>query len=242
MRRLLRVAALGAITLAAAFAVYLALLAFPYPLFGYEATYQNISVYSDRPISAALPSVLSIAEDRLHKSPLNDPAMHHRVFICNDNWRFALLTNIDRNVGGLNHTWLNHNIVLRGANIDHNRLIGPRGNEVPGERTLSYYFAHEITHSLEVTYLGRYAYIMLPQWKKEGYADYIGKDGDFNFRAQLADFQHDAPEMDPHGSGLYRRYNLLVSYVMDIKGVSAQAMLTESFDQAALERELRAMK
>ena len=48
--------------------------------------------------------------------------------------------------------------------------------------------------------------------------------------------------MNPHGSGLYRRYNLLVSYVMDIKGVSAQAMLTEPFDQAALERELRAMK
>ena len=48
--------------------------------------------------------------------------------------------------------------------------------------------------------------------------------------------------MDSHGSGLYRRYNLLVSYVMDIKGVSVQAMLKESLDQAALERELRAMK
>ena len=149
MRRL-RIAKLAAIALAAMFAAYIALLMFPYPLFGYETTYQNISVYSDRPISAALPSVLSIAEDRLRKSPLNDPAMHHRVFICNDNWRFALFTNTDRYVGGLNHTWLNHNIFLRGANIDHNRLIGPRGNEVPAERTLSYYFAHEITHSLEV--------------------------------------------------------------------------------------------
>ncbi len=171
MRRLVRIAKLGAIALVAMFAAYIALLMFPYPLFGYETSYQNINVYSDRPISAALPSVLSIAEDRLRKSPLDDPAMRHRVFICNDDWRFVLFANLDRNVGGLNHTWLNHNIFLRRANIEHNRLIGPRGNEVPGERTLAYYFAHEITHSLEVAYLGRYAYIMLPQWKKEGYAD-----------------------------------------------------------------------
>jgi hypothetical protein len=45
--------------------------------------------------------------------------------------------------------------------------------------------------------------------------------------------------MDPARSGLYIRYQLLVNYVMNQKRVSAQALLTEHFDQQRLEREVR---
>jgi hypothetical protein len=221
--------------------IYVALLAFPYPMFSYAASYRNITVYSDRPIPAAINPVLHTVENRLDKSPLNDPSLRHRVFICNSNRLFALFANSDYRVGGKNYVWLSRNIFLRQAHIDHDRLVGPSGNEVPGERTLAYFVAHEITHSLEVNYLGRSAYFKLPAWKREGYADLVAKDGDFDFPQKLAAFQRGDREMDPARSGLYLRYQLLVTYVMDKKQVSAQTLLAQPFDQEALERELHAI-
>ena len=217
------------------------LLAFPYPMFSYEAHYRNIAIYSDRPISAAINPILQTVEDRLEKSPLNDPLLHHRVFICNNNRLFAFFTSSDYRVGGENYAWLNRNIFLRESHIDHNRLVGPSGNEVPGERTLAYFLAHEITHSLEANYLGRYGYFRLPAWKREGYADFVAKGGAFDFPSQLAAFQRGDPEMDPARSGLYLRYHLMVSYLMDQKRVSARTLLTRRFEQQALERDLRAI-
>ena len=65
-------------------ALYLVLMAFPYPFFSHEARYQNIAVFSDQSISeAALRPVLSDVQWRLRKSSLNDPRLQHTVFICN---------------------------------------------------------------------------------------------------------------------------------------------------------------
>ena len=216
-------------------------LAFPYPMFSYEASYRNMTVYSDRPIPVAIEPVLQSVENRLEKSPINDPSLQHRVFICNSNRLFALFANSEYRVGGKNYTWLNRNIFLRRSHIGRNRLVSPSGNEVPGERTLAYFVAHEITHSLEVNYLGRYSYFKLPAWKREGYADFVAKGGDFDSPKELAAFQRDDREMDPVRSGLYLRYQLLVTYVMDQKRISAQVLLTQRFDRATLESELRAM-
>jgi len=228
----------GALALLAA--AYLGLLAFPYPLFSYQASFQNIAVYSDQPIPGAIGPVLRTVEDRLSRSALNDPALQHRVFLCNSNRLFAFFTNFNHRAGGVNYAWLNRNIFLRRSNIDNDRLVGPSGKEVPGERTLDYFVGHEITHSLEVNTVGRYRYLRLPAWKREGYADYIGKGAHFNFADQVAAFRRGAWEMDPARSGLYLRYQLLVTYVMDQKGASAQTLLTQPFDESALENELRA--
>jgi hypothetical protein len=43
----------------------------------------------------------------------------------------------------------------------------PSGNEVPGERTLGYFIAHEVTHTLIADRLGVIAYWRLPVWKEK---------------------------------------------------------------------------
>ena len=45
-------------TLLALAAVYLLILAAPYPLFAYHASYGNITVYSDRPIPSQITPIL----------------------------------------------------------------------------------------------------------------------------------------------------------------------------------------
>ncbi len=217
---------------------YITLLVFPYPLFSYQAQYENIRVYSDRPLSAALPALLGDVQKRLTESPLNDTTLQHRIFLCNDDRRFAFFVNTDYRVGGLNYTWLNRNIFLRRSDIDRNRLISRSGKEVPGERTLGYFLTHEITHSLEVNALGRFTYARLPVWKREGYADYVAKARDFHFEEELAAFRRGDPEMDPARSGLYLRHELLVYYLIQSKGLSLRTILNQSFSEADLKQEL----
>jgi hypothetical protein len=226
---------------AVACALYVALMAVPYPLFGYEAHFQNFSVYSDQAIPPAITSVLGSVQERLGKSPLNDPMLEHRIFICNANWRFVLFTNTNYRVGGENKTWLNQNIFLRHSDIKKNRLISPSDFEVPAERTLAYFITHEIVHTLEVHLLGRYEYIRLAAWKREGYADYVARDSNFVFPDRLAAFQQRAFEMDPDRSGLYQRYQLFVTFLLDRQHLAPEQMLRGSFAEAAIDQTLRAM-
>lgn len=224
-----------------ALALYVAVIAFPYPFFRHEVHLENIAVYSDQSISPSLLSILNDVQERLRKSPLNDPTLQHRLFICNEGWLFTFLANTDYRAGGVNKAWLNQNIFLRRSDIEKNRVIGPSGKEVPGERTLAYFITHEIAHSLEVHLLGRYAYIRLPAWKREGYADYLARDSEFVFAERLAALQNNAPEMDPRGSGLYLRYELFVAYLLDVARLPPAEMLTDSFAETALEHTLRAI-
>jgi hypothetical protein len=219
--------------------VYLALIAFPGPLFSYQARLENITIFSDAPIPPAVDDVLRDARQRLRKSPLNDPTLQHRIFICNRNWRFALFANTDYGAGGVTKAWLNRNIFLRRSDFERNRLIGPSGRETPGERTLAYFVAHEITHALEVYRLGRVPYLRLPAWKREGYADYVARDSDGLLCDRLAAFRRGAVEMDPKLSGLYLRYLLFVSYLLDRERVPAEVMLRRNDDEAKLESVLR---
>ena len=209
------------------FVLYPILLAFPYPFFRYHARAENIAVFSDESISPALFPILHDVERRLQRSPLNDASLHHRVFICNETWRFVLLANTDSHAGGVNKAWLNQSIFLRRANIPGDRLLGPSGKEVAGDRTLAYFITHEIVHSLEERHLGRYGYLRLPAWKREGYADYVARDSGFVFAERLAAFERNAFEMNPARSGLYLRYQLFVTYLLDEKRLTPQQMLTD---------------
>jgi hypothetical protein len=231
----------GSLALLLTLALYVALIAFPYPFFSHEVHLENIAVYSDQSISPALLSILNNVQERLRRSPLNDPTLQHRLFICNKGWLFTLLANTDYRAGGVNKAWLNQNIFLRRSDIEKNRLIAPSGREVSGERTLAYFITHEIAHSLEVHLLGRYAYVRLPAWKREGYADYVARDSEFVFPERLAAFQNNAPEMDPRGSALYLRYELFVAYLLDVAHLTPEEMLTDSFAETALEHTLKAI-
>lgn len=229
---------IGVTGVVAAVAGYLVLLAVPYPFFSWRATHGNITVYSDRPIADAIGPLLAAAESRIQKAEIHDPRLVHRIFICNDSARFLLFASYQYRVGGVNYSFLNHNVFLRAADIEHNRLIGPTGQAVPGERTLVYFLAHEMTHSLESNYLGRIAYAQLPQWKREGYADMIGRGGEFDYAAQLAAFRRGDTAMDYGRSGLYLRFQLMCEYVMKARGWSASELLRNKVDERDIEAEL----
>ena len=236
------IAALG---LGVVFILYLALLCHPGLFFSHAFTRGGITVYSDEPIPTdAAGRILEEVERRLARSPLAEPQRLRdmRIYICNRRWRFVLFANYRHRVAGLAYAPLTDNVFLRAARFDANRLIGPSGREVPGERTLAYYLAHELMHVLVARELGIVEHWRLPAWKNEGYADLIAKGGDFHFERVRDQFRKGDRELDPKRSGLYLRYHLLVAYLLQHRGMGVRDLLKGEFDSARLEREILAIE
>src|SRR5262249_17461871 len=220
--------------------LYWALLCFPQPFFHFSVQADHLAIYSDQPFSAdAGKQILDLVGAKLAASPLYSAGQHHTAYICNAGWRQRLFFNRTYGVGGVNQYPLTTNVFLRDAKIEENRLISPSGNQVPGDRTLDYFIAHEITHTLTVKAIGWFRYYRLPQWVREGYADYVAKGGAFDFESARNAFLAGAPEMDWQRSGLYLPYNLLVAYLLDKQQWTVQRLLESPPDQRAVEAQLR---
>lgn len=223
------------------FLLYWVLLCFPQPFFRSSVSANNLALYSDQPFSPEEgKKVLETVEAKLAASPLYSAGQHHSVFICNSRWRQRLFFNRNYGVGGVNQYPLTSNVFLRDAAIEENRLIGPFGNQVPGDRTLDYFIAHEITHTLTVQAVGWLDYYRLPEWVREGYADYVAKGDAFNYEEARRAFLAEAPEMDRWKSGLYVRYHLLVAHLLDKQHWSVQRLLEGCPEQKAVEDAVRA--
>lgn len=215
----------------------------PHPLFSASASANNLTLYSDRTFEAAAGRhVLELAEAKLAQSPLYSPEQKYEVFVCNAAWRQRLFFLHNYGVAGVNHYPFTTNVFMRNSIIEENGLIGPSGNRAAGERTLDFFIAHEITHTLTGQAIGIMAYLALPQWKREGYADYVARKSVFNYDEAKRAFLANDPKMDWAKSGLYLRFNLLVAHLLDKKHWSVQQMLTTPIEQTSVEEMIRAEK
>jgi len=236
-RRIRRVG-FGLMGLAAAYA---ALLLHPNPLFASTAAEGGVLLHARRPLPTEAQGILAEARMRVARSPFFDPAATYDLFLCDDSRLFAAFTLWDRGAGAVSQWTLTGNIFLRPAHVESNRLLNSAGNEVPGERTLAYFMAHEVTHTMVARRVGRVGYARLNRWQVEGYADYVGKGGAFDFPRHLAAFQAAERPLDPGRSGLYLRYQLLVQHLLEHKGMTPESLLAQPIDAEPIERELRSL-
>jgi hypothetical protein len=227
-----------AVAVTAAAVVYGVIVAWPQMLFAYQIRAGSVVLHARAPIGAEALPIAAEAQRRVSRSPFYAPGDTYDVFLCDTPALFALFAPINHNVGGIADVYLTRHIFLRPSRLDRNRLIGPSGAEAAGDRTLTYFIAHEITHIMTARRLGRRGYFTLETWQREGYADYIGKGGAFDFAAVLRDFKARATDLDPAQSGLYLRYHLLVAHVLDGLGLTAEAFMSTSMPAAPIEAEL----
>lgn len=100
------------------------------------------------------------------------------VFICEPPWLFALFARHNYRAGGVAEAFTGQHVFLRESDMERDRLIGPGGQPFAADRPLSYFIAHEVMHIANARALGRLAYLRLPQWVNDGYADYVARDID----------------------------------------------------------------
>lgn len=221
---------------------YLALLICPSILFAHKIDYNNCTIYSDNKIDDSIKFVIDDAVKRVSKSDLYDSKIHFNIFICNKLWRFGIFTQGNEYAGAVTHYHLTGNIFFRPSDIPNNKIIPPASWSTAkhpfgfSDRPLSYYFAHEMTHKLEANYTGAFDFSQ-PTWLTEGYADYIGKAGNFDFNENLKLLNDKAPELDPK-NGLYRYYHLKVAYLLDKKGLTIKEVYNNTPDEATLNSEI----
>ena len=236
-----RLAFRAALVAGLAVAGYGALLLHPQPLFAFSARDAAIVLHAREPLPAEVQGVLADVRRRVEASPFYDSHATYEAFLCDDTRTFTAFTLWNRGAGAVSQWDLTGNIFLRPSHVEGNRLVGRSGNETPGERTLSYFIAHEVTHTMLARRIGRLRYARLQRWQVEGYADYVGKAGAFDFERTLAAFRAGTSELDPKRSGLYLRYHLLVAYLLDREGMTPEALLAAPIEKAEVEARLRGL-
>ena len=217
---------------------YAVLLTRPQIVFAYEVRAQNVVLHARSPLPDRAAAIAAAAQRRVSRSPFYVPTDTYDLYLCDTPALFAFFARWNYNAGGVADVYLTRNIWLRPSRVERDRLVGPSGAEASGDRTLTYFIAHEITHIMTARRLGRRGYYQLETWQQEGYADYVGKDGAFDFPAVQRDFQAGSPALDPRRSGLYLRYHLLVAELIDHRGMTAEALLSHAIDAAPIERAL----
>jgi hypothetical protein len=228
------------LTLTAVAVVYGVLIRFPQVVFAYSTQSDNVVLHARSPLPSEAAAIAAEAGRRIKRSPLYAAETTYDVFLCDTPALFAFFAPINRSVGGIADVYLSRHVFLRPSRIERDRLVGPSGREASGDRTLTYFIAHEITHIMTVRRLGPLGYMHLEAWQREGYADYVGKGGAFDFAATLRDFNAGADALDPKRSGLYLRYHLLVAHLLDQKGMTVDALLSAGMPAAPIEAALAA--
>lgn len=155
---------------------YAAVLAAPQALaFPFTATVGKYRVYSERPIdAAALTMVLVKADARLATSPINQPPLAHSIFLTDGGWRWRVLATGAEGGFALSRGYSDA-IIVNSSDIAGDRVTN--GAAIGGTRPLSQVIAHEATHGLLRRRYGVLIDFTAPQWKREGYCDYVAGGG-----------------------------------------------------------------
>jgi hypothetical protein len=209
-------------------------LAYPEPFFAYHTVRGALSLYSDRPFDTGKgQALLARVAARLKSSPL-EQGEANAIFIANADWRQRLFMNTGYGVGGVNFYPITRNVFLRDARIERDELTRPDGTPAEAPRSLTYFAAHEIGHSLTGARLGaRHLWNWrLPQWVREGYADYVGLGGNVDVDALYARYRLHDPKMDYAKSGHYALFRLLAAYFLTREHWSVDRLLNCGLSQA----------
>ena len=230
------------LALAGVVVAWVALAIHPQPLFAYSAQRANVVLHARVPLPSQAGLLLDDVVRRVERSPLYDAGRTHHVFLCDTPAVFALFALWDRRVGGIAQVHLGGNVFIRPANVERDRLIGRSGRETPGDRTLAYFIAHEVTHAMTADRIGRWRYIHLAAFQQEGYADHVAfaRPGPFDFARGRELLERDAPEMNPRRSGLYLRHEMTAAYLLQRRGMTVDELLAGPIDPAPVLAALRA--
>ncbi len=208
------------------FSGYWSILEFPSFLYSHKYINNNLVIYSDKKLPENIKLITDKVLLRLKKSELYNSETLYKVHIPTEYWRWGIVSVPIRyqHVGAFCIGY-NHNVFFRPSIISENRIIPPSGKLADAqERDLVYFITHELGHAMIYDRVGVIAnFTDLPQWLQEGYPDYIAKEY-FDFEDNLQQFRNDEWRLTEE-SGLYVRYHLFVSLLIDKKGYTLEELL-----------------
>ena len=210
---------LGAViglTLAIAGILYTpAVLAFPH-----VERFGNTTVYSEAPIPDVMEERLRRADTLIAASPLAAPGLRRTLVLTDGGWRWQVLAAGNWNAIALRRPFSSV-LLFNRSDVAADRIRN--GAPLGGERTLSGTIAHESVHLLTARRYGEIRLARMPQWKREGYADYVAQETSVGAddEARIRERWPDAPVLRYYDA--YRR----VKQLLDRDGQSVDELLSK---------------
>jgi hypothetical protein len=129
-------------------------------------------------------------------------------------------------------------VFIRRADVARGRVYGSDGEEKLGGRTLAYFVAHEVTHAMVFARFGWWHARRLAAFQREGYPDYVAFARTHELASEREALRRNEPDMVPHRSGLYRRYELLVAYLLEPRHMRVEELLAHRLEPESVEYQL----
>ena len=218
--------------LTSAVIAYVLLLSFPQVLFAHEISYSNLTVYSREPLDQNIYAVLDKVESRLATSEINNKEVRPKIFLTNGFGFYAWLSlHLGSDSFGKGFA------VLPTANIFINKSDAAkdlvfRSAPENKERSLSGVIAHETTHLLIRKKFGYWRNLIMPTWKKEGYAEYVAGGSTLAYETGVKMWKENPKD----GTGYqYFKYYMLVKYLLEHDKLSVEDLFNRDFDMQSLE-------
>lgn len=276
MRKFLKISGLSIVALLVVFGAYLGLLHYPGILFAHQVDYKNFRVHSQHALNRGdLELILDEVDAALRTSDIYDSTISHDILFGNNNRTFAIVQDIawwilireGRPVFTYNRSYPPHvsqAITFRIPDFGRDLLIHP---DARYEMPLTHDLTHEVTHTLVTADIGIQRLPSLPEWKGEGYAEYVASSRRIfsNPSYQLSDSvakileenlfslsDNDFPsaqqacrarpaiqdEVGNHRRACYYVYRVLVEFLLDFKGISVDELMDPNTSAAATFQEL----
>ncbi len=159
-----------------------AALAFPH-----YAEIGTTKVYSTEPILPALEQRIARADQLLAQSPLHDPGLSRTLVLTDGGWRWRVMAPGYWGAVAIRRPFSSL-LIFNRSDIAADRVTN-------SARSLSGTIAHESVHLLTARRFGEVRLVRMPQWKREGYADYVAQEprNDAGEEAELSARSPDAP-------------------------------------------------
>lgn len=140
-----------------------AALAFPH-----YAEIGTTKVYSTEPILPVLEERIARADRLLSRSPLYEPGLRRTLVLTDGGWRWRVMAVGYSNAVALRRPFSSL-LVFDRSDVAADRVRNK-------SRSLSGTIAHESVHILTARRFGELRLARMPQWKREGYADYVAQE------------------------------------------------------------------
>ena len=216
-------------------AVFVLLLVYPQMLFAHEVRYKNFTVYSRQPLDQHIYTVLDKVDAQLSASQINDPTVEPKIFLTNSQRLYSLLSlYIGWNSFGKGYPLLpTNNVFINEADVSRDLVF--RKAETGSQRSLSGVISHEITHLHIRRKFGYFRNVMMPSWKKEGYAEYVAGGSTLDYDSGVKLWKANPSD----GTGYqYFKYYLTVKYLLETDKISVEDLFNRNLDQTQLEQKV----
>jgi hypothetical protein len=219
---------------------------YPKPLFGNRLEHGQFVVHSNDKIDLDIKVILNNATDLIKHSELYDPEMKFDIYLSYN----TLFNKID-------DTFIGHGQTARATNnyvtikvaVDIKKNLFFRTYYQKCEGNLTYLLTHEIVHVLQESKYGKLKFnpFKHPEyWKLEGYPEYIARrpqrltadydlvnelDRYIELESKLTDIWISITEGGCKVPKYYYKGRLMTEYLMDIKRLSYDKILTDTVSE-----------